>query len=130
MDWKVGVTSWPRRKGSRVCALPTERVISKAGQRSQRINHYRTTRVRSIFSRMRTKRLLSCLLLLGVLPVLAVAQGDPLPDEKGVVAEAQKKLAADPKNVKLILELANAQAAVWRMDDAIATYSEGLKLAP
>ncbi|SRR5579871_1718416 len=57
-------------------------------------------------------------------------QGEPLPDDKNTVAEAQKKLSADPKNVKLILDLGRAQAAVWRATDAAATFSEGLKLEP
>lgn len=78
---------------------------------------------------MRTKLLLTCLLCL--FTVLAAAQqGEPLPDDKNTVADAQKKLDADPKNVKLILELGRAQAGVWRADDAIATFTTGLKLEP
>jgi tetratricopeptide (TPR) repeat protein len=52
------------------------------------------------------------------------------PDEKGEVAAAEEKLAADPKNVDLIIALGRAQAGLWRYHDAIATYSRGLKLAP
>ena len=52
------------------------------------------------------------------------------PDEKGVVAEAEKKLAADPKNIELIIELGRAQASVWRYRDAIATYTRGIQTDP
>lgn len=52
------------------------------------------------------------------------------PDEKGVVAEAEKKLAADPKNIELLIALGRAQATVWRYRDAIATYTRGLELDP
>jgi tetratricopeptide (TPR) repeat protein len=52
------------------------------------------------------------------------------PDEKGVVAEAEKKLAADPKKVDLIIELGRAQAGVWRYRDAIATYTRGMQIDP
>jgi len=37
-----------------------------------------------------------------------------LPDEKGIVAAAEKNLAADPGNVKLILKLSQALAALWQ----------------
>jgi tetratricopeptide (TPR) repeat protein len=53
-----------------------------------------------------------------------------MPDEKGVVAEAEKNLAADPKNIELIIKLGQAQASVWRYRDAIATYTRGLEIAP
>ena len=52
------------------------------------------------------------------------------PDEKGAVAEAEKNLAADPKNIELIIKLGQAQASVWRYRDAIATYTRGLEIAP
>jgi tetratricopeptide (TPR) repeat protein len=52
------------------------------------------------------------------------------PDEKGVVAEANKKLAADPKNIELIIGLGLAQASVWRYRDAIDTYTRGIQVAP
>ncbi|MEK6409415.1 MAG: tetratricopeptide repeat protein [Acidobacteriota bacterium] len=52
------------------------------------------------------------------------------PDEKGVVAEAEKKLAADPKNIELLIALGRAQSTVWRYRDAIATYTRGLELDP
>jgi tetratricopeptide (TPR) repeat protein len=52
------------------------------------------------------------------------------PDEKMQVAEAEKKLAADPKNLDLIIALGIEQARIWRYRDAIATYSRGLEIAP
>lgn len=52
------------------------------------------------------------------------------PDANGAVAEAEKNLAADPKNVELILALGRAQASIWRFREAIATYTRGLELAP
>lgn len=52
------------------------------------------------------------------------------PDEKGVVAEAEKKLAADPKNMELIIALGRAQATVWRYRDAITTYTRGIQVDP
>ncbi|MBL8207418.1 MAG: tetratricopeptide repeat protein [Blastocatellia bacterium] len=51
-------------------------------------------------------------------------------DEKGEVAAAEKKLATDPHNIDLLVALGRAQASVWRYQDAIATYTRGLKLAP
>jgi tetratricopeptide (TPR) repeat protein len=53
-----------------------------------------------------------------------------MPDEKNQVGEAEKKLAADPKNVELIIALGRAQATVWRYQDAIATYTRGIEVAP
>lgn len=87
---------------------------------------------------------LFAVLIVLVLAVPAAAQGDsapevvsPLgakfyaqPDEKGVVAEAEKKLAADPKNIELIIALGRAQASVWRYRDAIATYTLGIQMDP
>lgn len=52
------------------------------------------------------------------------------PDEKGIVAEAEKKLEADPKNIELIIALGRAQATVWRYRDAIATYTRGIAIDP
>jgi tetratricopeptide (TPR) repeat protein len=52
------------------------------------------------------------------------------PDEKGIVAEAEKKLAADPNNIELIIALGRAQATVWRYRDAIATYTRGIAIDP
>ncbi len=51
-------------------------------------------------------------------------------DEKNTIGEAQMKLAADPKNIELIIALGRAQAGVWRYRDAIATYTRGLELDP
>ena len=51
-------------------------------------------------------------------------------DEKNVVAEAEKKLASDPKNIDLLIALGRAQATVWRYRDAIATYTRGLAIDP
>jgi tetratricopeptide (TPR) repeat protein len=53
-----------------------------------------------------------------------------LPDEKGEVAAAEQKLAADPKNIELIIALGRAQGSIWRFHEAIATYTRGLALAP
>ena len=52
------------------------------------------------------------------------------PDEKGVVVEAEKKLAADPRNIELLIALGRAQATVWRYGDAIATYTRGIAMDP
>ena len=76
------------------------------------------------------------------LSVLTQTQGEPelvsplgvkfyaLPDEQGLIAEAQNKLAADPKNVGLLIELGRIQAGVWRYKDAIATYTRGIEMDP
>jgi tetratricopeptide (TPR) repeat protein len=53
-----------------------------------------------------------------------------LPDDKGVVATAQKNLAADPKNPDLLLKLAQAQIAVWEEKEAIATLTRALAVSP
>jgi tetratricopeptide (TPR) repeat protein len=52
-----------------------------------------------------------------------------LPDEKGVI-DARKSLAADPKNVNLVLQLAHAQAAQRQYKEAVATTTAGLAIAP
>jgi len=51
-------------------------------------------------------------------------------DEKGEIAKAKEKLAADPDNIDLIIALGRAQASVWRYHDAIETYTAGIKKAP
>jgi tetratricopeptide (TPR) repeat protein len=51
-------------------------------------------------------------------------------DANGAVAEAEKNLAADPKNVDLLLALGRAQGGIWRFRAAVATYTRGLELAP
>jgi tetratricopeptide (TPR) repeat protein len=52
------------------------------------------------------------------------------PDEKGEVRAAEEKVAADPRNVDLMIALGRAQAAIWRYRDAIATYTKALAIAP
>ena len=85
---------------------------------------------------------LTLLLSALAISVAAQAQGEPelvsplggkfysQPDEKGLIADAEKKLAADPKNVELIIALGRAQGTVWRFRDAIATYTHGMEIAP
>lgn len=51
-------------------------------------------------------------------------------DEKGEIAAAEAKLAADPKNMDLLIALGRAQGNVWRYNDAIETYTRGIKLVP
>jgi len=53
-----------------------------------------------------------------------------LADAKGVVAEAEKKLAADPKNADLLLKLAQAQVSVWQDREAVATLTRALEAKP
>ncbi len=53
-----------------------------------------------------------------------------LPDDKGVVAAAEKALAEHPNDVKLILKLAQAHAAVWEDKEAVAACTRGLKIDP
>jgi len=52
------------------------------------------------------------------------------PDEKAVVSAAEKALADDPKNVKLILKLSQAQASVWQDKEAAETCTRGLAIDP
>jgi Flp pilus assembly protein TadD len=52
------------------------------------------------------------------------------PDEKGEIEQAKTKLAADPKNIELIIALGRAQATAWRYNDAIATYTRGIEIDP
>jgi tetratricopeptide (TPR) repeat protein len=53
-----------------------------------------------------------------------------LPDEKGMVADAEKALAADPKNPALLLKLAQAQFGVWQDREAVATLTRALEISP
>jgi len=52
-----------------------------------------------------------------------------LPDDNSVIA-ARQKLAADPKNVELVLALSKAQAGRRQYKEAIATCTTELSLAP
>jgi tetratricopeptide (TPR) repeat protein len=51
-------------------------------------------------------------------------------DEKGEIKAAEAKLAADPKNIDLLIALGRAQANVWRYHEAIETYTRGITMAP
>jgi len=53
-----------------------------------------------------------------------------LPDTDGSIAAARKSLAADPKNVDLVLKLSKAQAAKRQYREAVATCTAGLQSAP
>jgi tetratricopeptide (TPR) repeat protein len=52
------------------------------------------------------------------------------PDEKGVVDAARQKLAADPKNVELLMKLEAAQVSVWQDREAVATCTQALAISP
>jgi len=52
-----------------------------------------------------------------------------LPDDQAVI-DARKALAADPRNVELVLKLSKALAARRQYQEAVAVTSEGLKIAP
>lgn len=52
-----------------------------------------------------------------------------LPDDESVIA-ARKKLAADPKNVALVLSLSKAEAGRRQYREAVATCTKGLASAP
>jgi tetratricopeptide (TPR) repeat protein len=52
-----------------------------------------------------------------------------LADEKGVVALAQKDLAADPKNPDLLRKLALAQVSVWQDREAVETLTRALAIS-
>jgi len=53
-----------------------------------------------------------------------------LPDTKDVVAEAEKNLAADPKNPDLLFKLAQAQVSVWQDREAVETLTRAIAAAP
>jgi Flp pilus assembly protein TadD len=53
-----------------------------------------------------------------------------LADDKGVVAAAQKNLAADPKAPELLLKLAQAQISVWQDKEAVETLTRALAISP
>jgi tetratricopeptide (TPR) repeat protein len=77
-----------------------------------------------------------------VMAVIAIAQSSleitsklgtsfsSLPDEKGVVAAAQKNVAADPKKPELLLKLAQAQVSVWQDKEAVETLTRALAVSP
>src|ERR1044071_9152201 len=50
--------------------------------------------------------------------------------DTGTVARAEKALAADPRNVALIIQLGVAQSGVRRYREAIETFTKGLAIAP
>jgi Flp pilus assembly protein TadD len=71
--------------------------------------------------------------LLGRGPEVVSPLGDRFyarPDEKGAVADAEKKLEADPGNVDLVIALGRAQVGVLRLHEAIETFGRGIALAP
>jgi tetratricopeptide (TPR) repeat protein len=51
-------------------------------------------------------------------------------DAKGAVEKAAKDVAADPKNVDLLIKLGRAQVGIWRLHDAVATFTRAIALAP
>lgn len=50
--------------------------------------------------------------------------------DTGVVARAEKALAADPKNVDLVIKLGTAQAGIRDMRGAVQTFTKGLAANP
>jgi tetratricopeptide (TPR) repeat protein len=52
-----------------------------------------------------------------------------LPDDQSVI-DARKRLAADPKNVDLVLQLSKAEAGRRQYKEAVATATQGLIFAP
>jgi len=95
-----------------------------------------------IFGAMTTVRSLCLLASVLALATAAPAQTTPevtsklgttfysLPDEKGVVAAAQKKLASAPKDPDLLLKLAQAQISVWQDKEAVETLTRALAISP
>ena len=53
-----------------------------------------------------------------------------LPDEKGVVAAAEKNLAVDPRNRDLLFKLAQAHISLWQDREAIAVLDRAIAIAP
>jgi len=53
-----------------------------------------------------------------------------LPDDKGVVAAANKNLEGGAKNPDLLLKLAQAEIAVWEEKEAVATLTRALVVSP
>jgi dipeptidyl aminopeptidase/acylaminoacyl peptidase len=52
------------------------------------------------------------------------------PDAAGAIAKADAALAADPRNVDLIVAAGRARDAAWRYGEAIDVYTRGLATAP
>jgi tetratricopeptide (TPR) repeat protein len=50
--------------------------------------------------------------------------------DTGAIERAERSLAADPRNVDLIIQLGIAQSGARKFREAIATFSRGLELAP
>jgi tetratricopeptide (TPR) repeat protein len=50
--------------------------------------------------------------------------------DTGAVARAEKALAADPRNVELIIQLGVAQSGVRQFREAIETFTRGIAIAP
>jgi len=51
-------------------------------------------------------------------------------DAGGTVAKADAALAADPRNVELLLAAGRARDAVWRYNEAVDLYTRALAIAP
>ena len=85
-------------------------------------------------------RLPATLLALAVLPASAFAQTPQYRAPSGItyrsepdtggVARAQRALAADPRNVDLIIKLGVAQSTARQYREAIATFTRGMRIAP
>lgn len=52
------------------------------------------------------------------------------PDADGAIARADQALAADPRNVDLMLAAARARDAVWQFGQALDIYTRALAIAP
>jgi tetratricopeptide (TPR) repeat protein len=52
------------------------------------------------------------------------------PADTGPIARAQRALAADPRNVDLIIALGTAQSGARQFREAIQTFTRGLEIAP
>lgn len=50
--------------------------------------------------------------------------------DTGPIARAQAALAADPKNVQLLIQLGVAQSGARQFREAIETFTRGLAIAP
>lgn len=53
-----------------------------------------------------------------------------LPDSKGVVTQARKASAANPRDAALLYKLAQAQVSVWQDKEAVETLTRALAIAP